>query len=55
MAAEASAEAAEDAARLVAPELGWTEAEITRQIASYRTAVAAEQAAAGLEPAAVVG
>jgi glycerol-3-phosphate dehydrogenase len=55
MAAEASAEAAEDAARLVAPELGWSEAEITRQVGAYRTAVAAEQAAAGLEPAAVVG
>jgi glycerol-3-phosphate dehydrogenase len=55
LAAEASAEAAEDAARLIAPELGWSEEEITRQVTSYRTAVAAEQAAAGLEPAAVVG
>jgi exonuclease SbcC len=41
--AEASAEAAEDAARLIAPELGWSEAEIARQVSSYRTAVAAEQ------------
>jgi glycerol-3-phosphate dehydrogenase len=55
MAAEAAAEAAEDTARLIAPELGWSEAEIVRQVTSYRTAVAAEQAAAGLEPAAVVG
>jgi glycerol-3-phosphate dehydrogenase len=55
MAAEASAEAAEDAAHLIAPELGWSEDAVTRQVSSYRTAVAAEQAAAGLEPAAVVG
>jgi hypothetical protein len=55
MAAEAAAEAAEDTARLIAPELGWSEAEIVRQVTSYRTAVAAEQAAGGLEPAAVVG
>src|SRR5829696_647999 len=55
MAAEASAEAAEDAARLIGPELGWSEEDVTRQVSSYRTAVAAEQAAAGLEPAAVVG
>jgi glycerol-3-phosphate dehydrogenase len=55
MAAEASAEAAEDAAHLIAPELGWSEDDVTRQVSSYRTAVAAEQAAAGLEPAAVVG
>ena len=32
LAAEASAEAAEDAARLVAPELGWSEADIARQV-----------------------
>jgi glycerol-3-phosphate dehydrogenase len=55
MAAEAAAEAAGDTARLIAPELGWSEAEIVRQVTSYRTAVAAEQAAGGLEPAAVVG
>jgi glycerol-3-phosphate dehydrogenase len=55
LAAEASAEAAEDAARLIAPDLGWSESEVARQVSSYRTAVAAEQAAAGLEPAAVVG
>jgi glycerol-3-phosphate dehydrogenase len=54
MAAEASAEAAEDAARLVAPELGWSEQEIARQVASYRASIAAELAAAGLEPAPVV-
>jgi glycerol-3-phosphate dehydrogenase len=55
MAAEASAEAAEDTACLVAPELGWSDAEVRRQVDSYRAAVAAELATAGLEPAAVVG
>jgi glycerol-3-phosphate dehydrogenase len=48
LAAEASAAAAEDTARLVAPELGWTDEDVDREVAAYRAAVAAERDAAGL-------
>ena len=48
LAAEASAAAAEDAARLVAPELGWSDADVEREVAEYRAAVDAERDAAGL-------
>jgi glycerol-3-phosphate dehydrogenase len=48
LASEASATAADTVARLLAPELGWDEAEIVRQIDAYRTAVVEERAAAGL-------
>lgn len=48
LAAEATARAAEDAARLVAPELGWTDDDVEREVAAFRAAVAAEREAAGL-------
>ncbi|HEX5614487.1 MAG TPA: glycerol-3-phosphate dehydrogenase/oxidase [Acidimicrobiia bacterium] len=48
LARDASAEAAADVARLMAPELGWDDAERERQVATYRTAVAAERTAGGL-------
>jgi glycerol-3-phosphate dehydrogenase len=48
LAAEASAAAAEDTARLVAPELGWSDDDVDREVAAYRAAVAAERDAAGL-------
>ena len=49
LARDASAQAAEDVARLVAPDLGWTEADIVREVAAYRASVAAERAAAGFD------
>jgi glycerol-3-phosphate dehydrogenase len=48
LARDASADVALDVARLVAPELGWTDAEAESQAASYRDAVADERAASGL-------
>lgn len=48
LAREASAEAADGIARLLAPELGWSDAEAARAAAEYRAAVAAERTAAGL-------
>jgi len=48
LARDASADVALDVARLVAPELGWTDAEAESQAASYRDAVANERAASGL-------
>jgi glycerol-3-phosphate dehydrogenase len=48
LAADASASAADEVAALLAPELGWNEDEIQRQVASYRAAVATDLAAAGL-------
>jgi glycerol-3-phosphate dehydrogenase len=38
----ATTEAAESVARLLAPELGWDDAEVTRQVASYRAMVTRE-------------
>lgn len=48
--ARASRDAAERVARLVAPELGWDEARVAREVASYRALVEGELSAAGLEP-----
>jgi glycerol-3-phosphate dehydrogenase len=48
LARDASADAALDVARVLAPELGWSEAEAESQAASYRAAVADERAAGGL-------
>ena len=51
LARDASAEAAEDVARLVAPDLGWTADDITREVAAYRAAVTDERRAAGFDDA----
>lgn len=48
LARDASADAAEDVARLLAAELGWSEAEAARQAAEYRASVAAERDSARL-------
>ena len=45
---DASAAAAADVAALLAPELGWTKAEATRQAKAYVAAVAAERGASDL-------
>jgi glycerol-3-phosphate dehydrogenase len=50
LARDASAAAADAVARLLAPELGWDDGEIERQVAGYRALVDAERAAAH-EPA----
>ena len=49
LARDASADAALDVARVLAPELGWSEAEVESQAASYRAAMADERAAGGLQ------
>ncbi|MGZ8762517.1 MAG: FAD-dependent oxidoreductase [Acidimicrobiia bacterium] len=51
LARDASAAAADDIARLLAPELGWDEAEIVRQVSAYRAAIDEERTSAGLAPA----
>ena len=51
LARDATATVAEDVARLIAPELGWDEAEIKRQACAYRAEIAEERVAAGLTPA----
>ena len=48
LARDGSAAAATDVAALVAPELGWDEAETARQVDAFRTMVATERTAAGL-------
>jgi glycerol-3-phosphate dehydrogenase len=48
LARDASAATADDVAALVAPELGWDDAERARQVKEYRSAVAAERDAAHL-------
>jgi glycerol-3-phosphate dehydrogenase len=48
LAAEASREAADATARLIAPDLGWDEGEVRRQVEAYRVDVAADLAAAEL-------
>jgi glycerol-3-phosphate dehydrogenase len=48
LARDASARAADDVAKLVGKELGWSDAERTRQVEEYRAAVKAERAAADL-------
>jgi glycerol-3-phosphate dehydrogenase len=48
LAAEAAASVADEVARLVAPELGWSEAEVAEQASAFRAAVTADRTAAGL-------
>ncbi len=48
LARDASADAAEDVARLLARELGWDDSEIRRQVDAYRTSIDTERASAGL-------
>jgi glycerol-3-phosphate dehydrogenase len=48
LARDASSDAARSVAAVLAPELGWDDAEIERQAASYRAAVTHERDAAGL-------
>ncbi|HEX6312710.1 MAG TPA: glycerol-3-phosphate dehydrogenase/oxidase [Acidimicrobiia bacterium] len=48
LARDASARAADGVSRLLASELGWSDAERTRQVEEYRAAVKAERAAADL-------
>jgi glycerol-3-phosphate dehydrogenase len=45
LAGDAAADAAEATARLIAPELGWDDDEIGRQVAAFRDAVAADRSA----------
>jgi glycerol-3-phosphate dehydrogenase len=45
---DAAAAAAEDVARLVAPELGWSDDDIRREVDAFRASVAHERDAAGL-------
>jgi glycerol-3-phosphate dehydrogenase len=49
---DAAATAAEDVARLIAPDLGWSEQDVAREVASFRAAVDHERASAGLPLAA---
>ena len=48
LARDATAAAAPDVARLLAPELGWDDAEVARQVERYRTSVAHERDSAQL-------
>jgi len=48
LARDASAAAAEDVARLIAPDLGWDDADIAREVESYRASVEHERTSAGL-------
>ncbi|HEX4905477.1 MAG TPA: glycerol-3-phosphate dehydrogenase/oxidase [Acidimicrobiales bacterium] len=48
LARDAAAAAAEDVARLIAPELGWSDADVAREVAAFRAAVDHEREAAGL-------
>ena len=52
LARDASAAAAPEVARLLAPELGWSPAQVAREVAGYRAAVERERTAAGLRPVA---
>jgi glycerol-3-phosphate dehydrogenase len=45
---DATAAAAEDVARLIAPELGWSDADIAREVAALRAAIDHERESAGL-------
>jgi len=44
LARDASADAAASVAELIAPDLGWSEAERDAQVAAYRASIAAERA-----------
>ena len=46
---DATAAAAEDVARLIAPELGWTDDDIRREVAALRAAIDHERESAGLD------
>jgi glycerol-3-phosphate dehydrogenase len=46
---DAASAAAEDIARLIAPELGWSDDDVAREVASFRAAVDHERASAGLD------
>jgi len=48
LARDATSAAAEDVARLIAPELGWDEGRIRREVDDYRAALEHERTAAGL-------
>jgi len=48
LARDASAAAAPSVAALVAPDLGWTDDDVAREVASYRASVEHERDAAGL-------
>ena len=48
LARDASAAAAESVARLIAPDLGWSDDDITREVASYRASIEHERTSAGL-------
>ena len=45
---DATAAAAEDVARLIAPELGWTDDDVNREVTAFRAAVDHERESAGL-------
>ena len=53
LARDASAAAAESVAALLAPELGWDEAETARQVESYRRAIEQERRSGNLPEAAL--
>src|SRR2546426_12551071 len=58
LARDASAAAALDVARLIAPDLGWSADDVAAQVAAYLTSVATERESAGLPetaPHAAVG
>jgi glycerol-3-phosphate dehydrogenase len=46
---DAASAAAEDIARLIAPELGWSEDDVKREVTSFRAAIDHERSAAGLD------
>jgi glycerol-3-phosphate dehydrogenase len=46
---DAASAAAEDIARLIAPELGWSDADVAREVASFRAAIDHERSSAGLD------
>jgi glycerol-3-phosphate dehydrogenase len=48
---DGAAAAAEDCARLIAPELGWSDDDVAREVASFRAAVDHERQSAGLDAA----
>ncbi|MBK9181162.1 MAG: glycerol-3-phosphate dehydrogenase/oxidase [Acidimicrobiales bacterium] len=53
LARDASAAVADDVARLIAPDLGWSDADVAREVAAYRASVGAERRAGGLPESAL--
>jgi len=53
LARDASVAAADSVAELIAPDLGWDETRVTREVEGYRASAAAERDAAGLPDAAL--